>query len=141
MPRAEPLEYFRRSLAQRPSSPFTWSNLVLEKYALGQTDAEFEHALRMAARSGPWVAASQTAVANAGLGAWEALREDGSRDAVQGAVMRGLTWPALNPDRQRHAETLWKIVVHYDRTGLVCGWKSEAADVVQWCGDDQFQDG
>ena len=132
--REEALVYFRKSLEQRTTDPFAWANLALEKYALGQFDVEFEHAIQMATFFGPWIPRSQLGVAAVGLGAWDSL-SDRTRSVVREAVTRGLTWPAIDPTRAGHSERVWRIARHHERNGLVCGWGLESARVAEWCQD------
>jgi hypothetical protein len=131
--RADALRYFRASLDRRPTSAFTWANLALEKFSLGEYDEEFEHAIRMASFFGPWLPSVQLAVANAGLGAWFYLVEKDTLDAVRETVTRGLTWPDTDPRRERHAGQLLQIATHYRREELVCAWGIDDVRLSEWC--------
>ena len=131
--RADALRYFRASLDRRPTSAFTWANLALEKFSLGEYDEEFEHAIRMASFFGPWLSSVQLAVANAGLGAWYYLVEKDTRDAVRETVTRGLTWSDTEPRHGGHAGHLLQIATHYRREEVVCGWGIDAVRVSEWC--------
>jgi hypothetical protein len=70
---AASLSYFRKAAALRPSSPYTWANILLAKYRLGQIDEEFARALRNALALGPWEPAVQLIAAEAALGTWDSL--------------------------------------------------------------------
>jgi hypothetical protein len=131
--RGEALRYFRASVERRPTSAFTWANLALEKFSLGEYDEEFEHALRMASFFGPWLPSVQLAVANAGLGAWFYLVENDTRNGVRETLTRGLTWPNTDRRRERHAGQLLQIASHYRREEVVCGWGIDESRVSEWC--------
>jgi hypothetical protein len=85
------LSYLRKAAALRPSSPYTWANILLAKYRLGQIDAEFARALRNALALGPWEPAVQIIVADAALGSWDRLDSDlraRARANLQRAALR-----------------------------------------------------
>lgn len=126
-------DYFRSALVHRPTSAFTWANLALEKYALSEYDAEFEHAIRMALYFGPWVSSVQLAITNAGMGAWEQLREEETRTAVRSNVIHGLNWSNLTARRANHSDRVHRVVAHYDMEPVVCEWLARERLVVDWC--------
>ena len=82
-------DYLRRAVAARPTSPYTWANLALVKYRLGETDEEFRNALRQAANYGPWEWEVQAIVADVGLAMLPELAP-AERSLVEAMVMNGM---------------------------------------------------
>ena len=82
-------DYLRRAAAARPTSPYTWANLALVKYRLGETDGEFRNALRQAANYGPWEWEVQAIVADVGLAMLPELAPE-ERSLVEAMVMNGM---------------------------------------------------
>ncbi len=107
---AQALIYFRNAVGLRPTSPYTWANIVLTKYQLGQFDEEFSAAMRHALDFGPWEPAVQLIVADTGLGAWEKL-DSGLRDRVGENLQRTAV---------RQANALARIATYHRRIDIVC---------------------
>jgi hypothetical protein len=82
-------DYFRQAAAARPTSPYTWANLAMVKYRIGETDPEFLDALRLAARYGPWEWEVQAIVADLGLAMLPELSA-GDRSMVERMVANGI---------------------------------------------------
>jgi hypothetical protein len=82
-------DYLRRAAATRPTSPYTWANLALVKYRLGETDGEFRNALRQAVNYGPWEWEVQAIVADVGLAMLPELAPE-ERSLVETMVMNGM---------------------------------------------------
>ena len=104
------LVYFRKAAALRPTSPYTWANILVAKYRLGQVDDEFFGAMHHALDFGPWEPAVQLIVADTGLGAWDGL--DGS---LRARVTENLQRTAV-----RQADALAHIATKQRRIELVC---------------------
>ncbi|MBE0619351.1 MAG: hypothetical protein IH605_02040 [Burkholderiales bacterium] len=104
------LIYFRRAAALRPSSPYTWANILLAKYRLAQLDNEFFDAMRNALDLGPWEPAVQLIVADVTLGAWDKL-DNGLRAHANENLRRA----AL-----RQADGLARLATDRGRIDLVC---------------------
>ena len=107
---AQALIYFRKAAALRPTSPYTWANILLTKYRLGQVDDEFFGAMRHALDFGPWEPAVQLIVADTGLGAWDRLDS-----GMRGRVSENLRRAAV-----RQADALARIATDHHRIDLVC---------------------
>jgi hypothetical protein len=107
---AAALVYFRNAAALRPTSPYTWANILLTKYRLGQVDDEFFGAMRHALDFGPWEPAVQLIVADTGLGAWERLDS-----GLRGQVSENLQRAAV-----RQADALARLATYHRRIDLVC---------------------
>lgn len=81
----EALVHFRRAVELRPTSPYSWANIVAADYRKGETGGELEAALRNAAMLGPAEPEVQRAVIDYGLALWdeEAPR---TRQAVEATI-------------------------------------------------------
>ena len=118
------LEYLRRALVMRPSSPYTWASLAEARYRMGMTQAPFETVLLTAWRLGPAEPEVQRVTLDLGLALWEegspafqatvraAMAASMRRNPVETfevAARRGrldLACPLLGPDK-RLAQTKW----------------------------------
>lgn len=107
---AAALFHFRKAAALRPTSPYTWANILLAKYRLGEVDDEFFGAMRHALDFGPWEPAVQLIVADTGLGAWERLDS-----GLRGRVREDLQRAAL-----RQSDALVRIATDHHKINLVC---------------------
>ncbi len=107
---AAALVYFRRAATLRPSSPYTWANILLAKYRLGQVDNEFFGAMRNALDLGPWEPAVQLIVADTALGAWDKL-DSGLRARANENLRRAAV---------RQANGLARIASDPRRIELIC---------------------
>ena len=81
----------RQAARLRPGSPYTWSNIALLKARLGETDREFEAALRHAALLGPWEPDIQITLADIGFRHWASLAPE-TREAIRANAGRALRW-------------------------------------------------
>ena len=71
------MAHYRRAIAERPVWPYAWLGLATAKYEAGQIDAEYDAALRQAARLGPAEQVVQRYIIELGLGRWaDASEED-----------------------------------------------------------------
>ena len=86
---AQALAPLRRALELRPSSPYTWANLVDAYYRLGMTAGPFGRILSMAHRLGPSEPEVQRLVVDVGLAMWDELGSE-TRAAVESAVAAGV---------------------------------------------------
>ena len=104
------LVYFRKAAALRPSSPYTWANILLVKYHLGQIDDEFFDTIRNALDLGPWEPAVQLIVADATLGTWNGLD----------AGLRTRATENLRRAAVRQTAALARIATDQRRVDLIC---------------------
>ena len=104
------LAYFRAAVRERPVSSYAWAAVAAAKWKMRDRDTEFEHALREAARLGPWEPAVQLALVDVGLQSWEGLSEEAQR-VVLTSVGRAL--------RYRDA-AVFGIARRYGRLDVVC---------------------
>jgi len=107
---AAALSYFRNAAALRPTSPYTWANILLTKYRLDEIDDEFFRSMGNALDFGPWEPAVQLIAADTALGAWENLDS-----GLRARAIENLQRAAL-----RQADALARIATHHRRVDLVC---------------------
>jgi len=107
---ARALDYFQRSLARRPTSPYTWANIAVVKSRLGVIDEELSRAIANAARLGPWEPEVQFALADVGFRNWSRLPR-ASQDIVHGAIGRGL---------KRQDAKLFELALAHGRLDVMC---------------------
>lgn len=82
--------HFVRALELRPTSPYTWGNLVEAKYRKGDTGEIFEAALRRAAEMGPAEPEVQRTVADFGLAVYKEVAP-ATRAAIERMVKGGMS--------------------------------------------------
>ena len=104
------MDYLRRSLRARPTSPYTWANLAFVKSRLGTLDDEFYHSIRNAAMLGPWEPEVQLLLADIGLRYWNSMPK-AAQDIVHAAIRRGL---------KRQDEKLFDLASGYGRVDVMC---------------------
>lgn len=81
----EALVHYRRAVALRATSPYTWAAILATDYRKGESTGEIQAAMRNAARLGPAEPEVQLAVIDYGLALWD---EEGpeTRGQVEGAI-------------------------------------------------------
>jgi hypothetical protein len=104
------LVHFRQATVLRPTSPYSWANVALTKYGLGQRDDELYRALAAAMRLGPWEPGVQLITSDLGLLLWEdlapALKEQVRANWIRTA--------------HRQADPLARLALTRNRLGLLC---------------------
>lgn len=83
------LDYARRALLIRPTWPYLWDELILNKVILNQFDNELTGAIERAVTLGPWEKSVQYDVAFTGLDYWDDL-EIAARQWIMLAMNRTL---------------------------------------------------
>jgi hypothetical protein len=106
----EALALFERAAALRPTSPYTWANMVLTGYRLGKTDTKFKTALAAAQRLGPWEPEVQLIAADFGMAAWDEL-DASARAALKATFARSA---------KRQGEQLVQLGEKRGRLELLC---------------------
>lgn len=104
------MEYLRRSLRTRPTSPYTWANLAFVKSRLGILDDEFYHSIQNAALLGPWEPEVQLLLADIGFRYWNRMPKT-AQDTIHAAIRRGL---------KRQDAKLFELASRYGRTDVMC---------------------
>lgn len=103
-------EHFGKSLAVRPTSPYTWANLAEAMYRMGDTGTQFSAAIGQAARMGPYEPEVQRAVANYGLATWDELSPE-----VQARVDR-----MIATGMRRNSLEMLRIAERRGRLAIAC---------------------
>ncbi len=85
------LDHLRSSIQRRPAWPYAWAELARVKLRLRELDAEFDHAVRQAARLGPWESGVQLALAQIAMQADSRLTPQARRAAL-GVMGNALKW-------------------------------------------------
>ena len=70
------LDFYRKAVRLRPVWPYTWIDLALVKYRLGELDEEFYTAWHRGVELGPWEPGVQRVAAEIGLHGWIDLTKD-----------------------------------------------------------------
>jgi hypothetical protein len=102
--------HFIAALTARPTSGYTWANLVEVRYQQGRTDAQFESALRNAARFGPSEPEVQRTIANLGLAVFDEVAPE-TRIAIEAAIAAGM---------RRNAPEIMQISERRGRLDVAC---------------------
>lgn len=104
------LVHFTRAVELRPTSPYTWADIVEAKYRKGDTGKAFEAALRRAAQLGPAEPEVQRTVADFGLAVWDEVTPD-TRAAVESMVTGAM---------KRDAPEILQIAERRGRLAIAC---------------------
>ncbi len=83
------LQHFKAALVIRPTSSYTWANVVRSKYYLGQIDQELFLAMHQAGALGKWEPWVQWVLVDIGLALWDESSGE-SRKVVVAALERGM---------------------------------------------------
>lgn len=81
----EALSHFRRAVDLRPTSPYSWADIVAADYRKGDVAGEIQAAIRNAARLGPAEPEVQRTVIDYGLALWDEESPQ-TRQAVETAI-------------------------------------------------------
>jgi hypothetical protein len=98
------------AIEARPGSPYTWANLAVVKYRLGETGSTFEKALVNASNLGPNEAEVQMIVTDLGLAVYDEV-QPATRAAIERMVRAGL---------RRNAAEILQISARRGRLGVAC---------------------
>jgi len=112
----EALVHYRQAVALRPTSPYSWADIVMAEYRKGATGREIEMPMRNAALLGPAEPEVQRAVIDYGLALWDEERPD-TRQAVERTITAAMKRDA--------AETL-QIARRRGRLAVACRHLADA---------------
>ena len=104
------LQHFKASLTVRPTSAYTWANIILSKYHLGQIDRELFLAMDQASALGKWEPWVQWVLVDIGLALWDESSEK-TRSLTTGALERGM---------KRQKEEMVKLIRKRGRLSEAC---------------------
>lgn len=79
----------RKAIELRPTSPYTWANLLSVRYRLGDSGPAIEKLLARSAMLGPFEPEVQRSVAHFGLAVWDEVAPE-TRAAIEGMVAAGM---------------------------------------------------
>jgi predicted Zn-dependent protease len=98
------------AIEARPGSPYTWANLAVMKYRLGNTGPAFEKTLVNAANLGPYEPEVQQIVSDLGLAVYDEVAP-ATRAAVERMLAAGM---------KRNAAEILQIASRRGRLGTAC---------------------
>jgi hypothetical protein len=99
-----------KAIEWRPGSGYTWANLAMVKYKLGETDSIFEQALVNAMRLAPYEPEVQRDVVNYGLAVMEEVKLE-TRASIERAIALGM---------KRNASEILQISARRGKLGAAC---------------------
>jgi len=117
------LKNYRKAAELRPAWPYSWSQISLVKYRMGEIDQELQQAIENATKTGPWEPGVQQIIAEVGLGVWEEL-DFAMREIIVRNIDRGITMQPI---------LMLNILKKYGQLKMVCHEKSSVADVELYC--------
>ena len=85
------LPHYLKAAALRPTWPYTHASIATVKQLQGRLDGDFERAIRLASRYGPWDTPIHERIITVGYRAWGSLKEP-EREAVRGNVVRAFQY-------------------------------------------------
>jgi len=117
------LKNYRKAAELRPSWPYTWSHISLVKYRMGEIDQEFQQAIEIATKSGPWEPGVQQIIAEVGLSAWQEL-DIGMREKIARNINRGITMQPI---------LMLNILKKHGHLKMVCYQKKNDPVIKKFC--------
>lgn len=127
IPRRTALDYYRKAIRLRPVWPYTWIDLALVKYRLGERDAEFYAAWHRGVELGPWEPGVQRVAALIGLHSWSDLTK-GDRTFTLEIIKKGVSHSDTG-----HALAMLEQTRSYGFLGLLCLIMDNDVFVQEYC--------
>ncbi len=108
------LQAYRQAVAARPTWPNTWARLATIKFALGELDSEYQHAVQQANQWGAWRPDVQLELASIGVRAWPELNSGQRGTALESMhkVMAGPRGDALTLFKLARLAGLQHVICH-----------------------------
>jgi len=100
----------KTAIKHRPQWPYSWANLALVKAHLQQLDSEFDTAIEMTKKYGPWEIASNNAIVQALLTHWQQITPEQQATAIA----------ALERIFVQHQQTARSLLKHYKLQTVIC---------------------
>jgi len=117
------LKNYRKAAELRPAWPYSWSQISLVKYRMGEIDQELQQAIENATKTGPWEPGVQQIIAEVGLSVWEEL-DFATKEIIVRNIDRGVTMqPILMLD----------ILKKYGQLKMVCYQKKKDPIIRKFC--------
>lgn len=117
------LKNYRKAAELRPAWPYTWSQISLVKYRMGEIDQELQQAIENATKTGPWEPGVQQIIAEVGLGVWEEL-DFAMREIIVRNIDRGITMQPI---------LMLNILKKYGQLKMVCYQKKKDPVITKFC--------
>ena len=108
------LDYYRKAVQLRPVWPYTWIDLALVKYRLGERDKEFYDAWHRGVELGPFEPGVQQVAAGIGLHGWNSFTKE-DRTFTLDVIKRG-----VRHANKGHAKTMLEQSETYGYLELIC---------------------
>ena len=121
------LDYYRKAGRLRPAWPYTWVDLALVKYRLGEMDTEFYKAWHRSVELGPWEPGVQKVAAGIGLHGWNVLTKEDHAFTLE-VIRKG-----ANHSDTGHARAMLDQVRSYGLLDLVCLIMEQDKPVQDYC--------
>ena len=125
--RREAYAHYKKAISLRPTWPYTWMNLALVKYRLGETDDEFYHAMHKADELGPWEPGVQSVIVDIGLHYWNSLSRD-EREFVLNIIDK-----SLHHSKRKHSVDVLNLTKRRGKLELVCLIYEDIGFVNEYC--------
>ena len=120
-------DYYRLAIKRRPTWPYTWADLALMKYRLGELDEEYSHALHTAIQMGPWEPSVQYMVGFLGFQTWDKL---GQKDR---AFIIKVIQDSFSHADGGHVGRMLKLTEEYGFLHIFCTLGSDNERLVKYC--------
>ena len=117
------LKNYRKAAELRPAWPYSWSQISLVKYRMGEIDQELQQAIENATKTGPWEPGVQQIIAEVGLGVWEEL-DFAMREIIVRNIDRGITMQPI---------LMLNILKKYGQLKMVCYQKKKDPVITEFC--------
>jgi len=117
------LKNYRKAAELRPAWPYSWSQISLVKYRMGEIDQELQQAIENATKTGPWEPGVQQIIAEVGLGVWQEL-DFAMREIIVRNIDRGITMQPI---------LMLNILKKYGQLKMVCYQKKKDSVIRKFC--------
>lgn len=117
------LKNYRKAAELRPAWPYSWSQISLVKYRMGEIDQELQQAIENATKTGPWEPGVQQIIAEVGLGVWREL-DFAMRKIIVQNIDRGITMQPI---------LMLNILKKYGQLKMVCYQKEKDPVIKKFC--------
>ena len=117
------LKNYRKAAELRPAWPYSWSQISLVKYRMGEIDQELQQAIENATKTGPWEPGVQQIIAEVGLGVWREL-DFAMRKIIVRNIDRGITMQPI---------LMLNILKKYGQLKMVCYQKKKDPAITKFC--------
>ena len=117
------LKNYRKAAELRPAWPYSWSQISLVKYRMGEIDQELQQAIENATKTGPWEPGVQQIIAEVGLGVWREL-DFAMRKIIVRNIDRGISMQPI---------LMLNILKKYGQLKMVCYQKKKDPVITKFC--------